>query len=947
MSTPPPKVIVAILTYKRTELLGELLSKLIQEQASNTTYSILVVDNDHAGSGRPVFDAATQGLPSAYYVVEAARGIPRARNRALRVAAEMGADFLAFIDDDALPATGWIDALLRCQAETGAQLVGGPQRVAPLRPPADWVQRWIHSSLRICEIQNEKRNASRNRKGRVPFIATNNWLVDMRWLGGSGLRFNERWRYSGGSDALFLKDFYEAGGKAAWAEDAAVYEVIPTNRLSFKYQIRRSRSQSNNLFRIKHPQITPDVILRKLPMVALRAMIGCLLVAVPLRGSSSALRGIQAIGWSLGRMDAMRGKQSTLYAPSREDGRSSRPSDRSVRPGPAPVATRSERLVHGTWSHEDTAPAAPLASAFGDRLWGGFSRDALRDLTALEADHAASIRERAMAAHILGLWYAMQEKWEIGLRYAEREAVLDPDLISRRGLILRCECLRKLDRAAEARALAGEEFIRTDDHQLRLLMANIALSDKAPDSGARVLDLWNPLYQSADFEPLALRDPAQPFCLDNLCAPGAILAANGHRPTVSVIVPLFNAAGTIEMALRGLAEQTWRELEIVVVDDCSTDDGPAKVERAALSDPRIKLIRKDKNGGSYQCRNLALSHISGDFITVHDGDDWSHPQRIEAQVRPLLKNENMIGSMCSWIRIGHCMDAQSVLRRMTAYLHLSHSSLLVRRSVMEALGGWDAVRIAADTEFMWRLEKAFGTGKIAKVARQTPLILALFQENSLTRASNTHLMTIFHGVRRLYKEHSLYWHERADDLKLDLMSNLRTFPAPGIIMPERSGQPTSYDVLYVTDFALIQNELKPALNFLNAAIAAGLRVAVFDWRRYDRDVTQAMSADILELAAQGSVFLVAPGEKLRVDTVIVGTPVILQSVVDRFPETDFANLFLVSDPGEGAVIDAGLAMENLREIFGGEGEWRSMESLTRSVASPVRVHASKVPGVAV
>ncbi|KQT35289.1 hypothetical protein ASG29_04105 [Sphingomonas sp. Leaf412] len=100
---------------------------------------------------------------------------------------------------------------------------------------------------------------------------------------------------------------------------------------------------------------------------------------------------------------------------------------------------------------------------------------------------------------------------------------------------------------------------------------------------------------------------------------------------VSVVVPMFEAAGTIARTLRSAQAQTHAELEIIVVDDGSTDDGTAIVAAAAARDPRIALIR-GANGGVAAARNRAIAMARGAFIAPLDADDLWDPRKIELQL---------------------------------------------------------------------------------------------------------------------------------------------------------------------------------------------------------------------------------------------------------------------------------------------------------------------------
>ncbi len=100
-------------------------------------------------------------------------------------------------------------------------------------------------------------------------------------------------------------------------------------------------------------------------------------------------------------------------------------------------------------------------------------------------------------------------------------------------------------------------------------------------------------------------------------------------PRVSVIIPAFNAAAVIGNAVSSAQTQTENLIEIIVVDDASTDDTTAIVERLAAQDTRLRLVRLAQNGGPGVARNAGLDAASGEWVALLDADDRFHPQRLE------------------------------------------------------------------------------------------------------------------------------------------------------------------------------------------------------------------------------------------------------------------------------------------------------------------------------
>jgi succinoglycan biosynthesis protein ExoO len=99
-------------------------------------------------------------------------------------------------------------------------------------------------------------------------------------------------------------------------------------------------------------------------------------------------------------------------------------------------------------------------------------------------------------------------------------------------------------------------------------------------------------------------------------------------PVVSVIIPVYNTEDYIERAVRSVLEQSFQDLEVVVVDDASTDRSFEVVN--AIKDSRVKLFKNEQNSGAGATRNRAIQESTGEWIAVLDSDDWYAPQRLES-----------------------------------------------------------------------------------------------------------------------------------------------------------------------------------------------------------------------------------------------------------------------------------------------------------------------------
>jgi len=98
---------------------------------------------------------------------------------------------------------------------------------------------------------------------------------------------------------------------------------------------------------------------------------------------------------------------------------------------------------------------------------------------------------------------------------------------------------------------------------------------------------------------------------------------------VSVIMPVYNCLKVIPKAFASLQEQTVSDLEILIIDDQSTDGTYELLQSMSEGDPRIKLFRTPRNLGSSLAKNITLNKVTGEWITLLDADDWYEPDRIE------------------------------------------------------------------------------------------------------------------------------------------------------------------------------------------------------------------------------------------------------------------------------------------------------------------------------
>lgn len=116
------------------------------------------------------------------------------------------------------------------------------------------------------------------------------------------------------------------------------------------------------------------------------------------------------------------------------------------------------------------------------------------------------------------------------------------------------------------------------------------------------------------------------------------------RPRITVGIPCYNAETTIVRAVQCAVVQDWPELEIVVVDDCSSDGSVSLIEGLSRSDSRVRLVRHERNAGAGGARYTIVAEATGEFIAFFDDDDESVPARLKVQHRYITDYEQRTGA---------------------------------------------------------------------------------------------------------------------------------------------------------------------------------------------------------------------------------------------------------------------------------------------------------------
>lgn len=189
---------------------------------------------------------------------------------------------------------------------------------------------------------------------------------------------------------------------------------------------------------------------------------------------------------------------------------------------------------------------------------------------------------------------------------------------------------------------------------------------------------------------------------------------NGMSPRVSVVLPTFNRARTLPRAIATVLSQNVRDIELIIVDDASTDG--TRELMSAQTDSRVRYVRQERNGGPAVARNTGIQLARGEYVAFQDSDDEWLPLKLEKQIASLQSAGDSAGlSICGQIRWDtssicylpqHSRTGARAGRLREEILHNNFAltpSWLVKREVFERIGPFDeSLPMLEDWEWLIR-----------------------------------------------------------------------------------------------------------------------------------------------------------------------------------------------------------------------------------------------------
>ncbi|HUQ00027.1 MAG TPA: glycosyltransferase family A protein [Aeromicrobium sp.] len=352
-------------------------------------------------------------------------------------------------------------------------------------------------------------------------------------------------------------------------------------------------------------------------------------------------------------------------------------------------------------------------------------------------------------------------------------------------------------------------------------------------------------------------------------------------PLVTVIMSTYRPDQSFPTAVRSLLQQTWRNLEILVIDDCSPPDYDAILAEVTGLDPRIQFVRMPVNGGTYRIRNEGIRRSRGAFIAFQDSDDWAHPERIARQMAPLLDDDAVVATHCRCVRV--FPDLVTLNVGMNSFRRCAPSTVFRKDVVIDALGGYDETRKEADNEFYERIQVVFGED--ANVDLRDVLVLYQLTHGSLSR--DEYRFAWQHGARAAYIQARRYWHRQIaagrESPRLEPGGD-RRIHAPSRVLTGRDAEPAGCDVLWISDWRAGLPRYDGQIGLVEATTSAGYSTLAAQATavRHASRARVELRDDILALQADGTTRLVVWTEQTHARLAIVTDPELLN--LTRQPE---------------------------------------------------------------
>ncbi|HKT29392.1 glycosyltransferase family 2 protein, partial [Dyella sp.] len=203
---------------------------------------------------------------------------------------------------------------------------------------------------------------------------------------------------------------------------------------------------------------------------------------------------------------------------------------------------------------------------------------------------------------------------------------------------------------------------------------------------------------------------------------------------VSVIMPVYNAEAWLRRAIDSVLAQHHDRLELLAVDDGSSDRSPEMLQTYAAADARVRVLRQPCNGGVAAARNAGIAAARGGYIAFLDADDWWHPAKLERQLASMRKS----GALISYAAYWRVAEDGRLLSQVTPPPQVNWQDMLASNFIgnltgmyARSLGDVPFQRIGHEDYVFW-LEQVRRAGRAVRVESPEPLAWYLVRERSLS-----------------------------------------------------------------------------------------------------------------------------------------------------------------------------------------------------------------------
>jgi len=419
-------------------------------------------------------------------------------------------------------------------------------------------------------------------------------------------------------------------------------------------------------------------------------------------------------------------------------------------------------------------------------------------------------------------------------------------------------------------------------------------------------------------------------------------------PLVSVVMTTFYPdARALVTSVRSILQQSWGNFELLIMDDASPPEFDGVLQTVAAMDDRIKVTRLPQNRGTYVARNDGLALANGEYVTGQDDDDWSHPERLERQIRPLLDGAPACATRSRSLTV---RDDLIVQRPGYPATRPNASSLMFPRALALELGGFLPVRRAADSELHHRLEAATG---LPVLNLQEPLALVRIEADSLSRSDFR--AGYHHPARRAFRGAFERWHTVASRENLRVGQEL-PIPVPAHFA-SLTREPESVDVVLAGDWRQYGGPQKSMLEEAAALRSAGYTVGILhiEAARFMSRREENLCDPVQDLINAGEATRIINDQQHVSRLTVLRYPPILQFPPDEPLAVHTGRLLILANQapserdGSDIRYDVRQCSDNAERLFGVRGTWVPQGPTVRSTIAEA-VHGGElapydIPGI--